>query len=142
MTATLASYSRSVSRLVALAPLPRVAPDDTRRAESSGGWCGAEMAWGFGQVQVEELLPTLVEVAAWTSGEGAWQEHATFLLRTGDGALHHVAFNEPDATKLVSWLRTRPGFDSGLLLELLGETARRIIPLWCGEASQGATPLS
>jgi hypothetical protein len=77
-----------------------------------------------------ELFANLAEVAVWTSGEGAWQEHATFLLRTVDGCWRGVGFSEPAAAELVRWLRQLPGFDADLLLELLGERQRRIVPLW------------
>jgi hypothetical protein len=77
-----------------------------------------------------ELFADLAEVAVWTSGDGAWQEHATFLLRSVDGRWRGVGFSEPAAAPLVRWLRELPGFDADLLLELLGQHERRIVTVW------------
>lgn len=72
----------------------------------------------------------LNEVAVWTASDGAWQEHATFLLRTTDGTWRAVGFAEPAATELVGWLRQLPGFDATLLWEVIGQPVRRIVSLW------------
>lgn len=76
------------------------------------------------------FLASLAEVAVWTSGDGAWQEHATFLLRSVGGRWCGIGFGEPDAAELVRWLCELPGFDVGLLLELIGQQERRIVTLW------------
>ncbi|HEY2205203.1 MAG TPA: hypothetical protein VGH99_12100 [Pseudonocardia sp.] len=73
----------------------------------------------------------LAEVAVWTSDDGAWQEHATFLLLGFDGSWRSVAFADPAATELVPRLRRLPGFDGDLLLDLLNRRyGRRIVTLW------------
>jgi hypothetical protein len=72
----------------------------------------------------------LEEVLVWTSSEGYWAEHATFLLRGRDGRWHAIGFGDPAANQVVDELRKLPGFDEGLLLTLIGQRARKITMLW------------
>ena len=78
----------------------------------------------------DRLLADLVEVAVWTSADGSWQEHTSFLLRTTDGRWHQVPFAEPTATRLIAALCALPGFDRDLLLDLLGQRTRQVLTLW------------
>ncbi|HZZ50428.1 MAG TPA: hypothetical protein VFE65_26355 [Pseudonocardia sp.] len=80
---------------------------------------------------LDAIFEELAEVAVWTSQDGDWQEHASFLLRTSDGNWHSVGFGDPVAGELTSRLRTLPGCDTSLLLDLIGERTRRIVTLWC-----------
>ena len=79
---------------------------------------------------VERLVAELLEVAVWTSQDGAWQEHATLLLGTGDGHWEAVGFSEPAAAVLIPKLCELPGFNVDLLLELIGSRERRVVSLW------------
>lgn len=81
-------------------------------------------------VDLDAIFDELVEVAVWTSSDGDWQEHATFLLHTLDGGWHAVGFGDPVAGELTARLRTLPGCDTSILLDLIGERTRRIVPLW------------
>jgi hypothetical protein len=83
-----------------------------------------------GYAEFGAFYADLAEVAVWTSGYGAWQEHATFLLRSVGGRWCGIGFSEPDAAELVRWLCELPGFDVGLLLELIGQHERCIVTLW------------
>ncbi len=82
------------------------------------------------QVDLAAVFAELVEVAVWTSADGHLQEHASFLLRTGDHRWHLVGFSEPSALELVHRLHHLPGFDPAALLELIGTHSRRIRTLW------------
>ncbi|WP_028933383.1 hypothetical protein [Pseudonocardia spinosispora] len=79
---------------------------------------------------LERVCQDLVEVAAWTSQDGCWQEHASFLLCTSDGRWHEVGFSEPAACGLITRLRELPGFDADLLLDLIGSQSARLSVLW------------
>jgi hypothetical protein len=81
-------------------------------------------------VDPAELRTELAEVLVWTSADGAWQEHATFLLRMRDGDLHAIAFGEPAGAELALWLRQLPGCDTDLLCEVIGQPVRRIVTIW------------
>ncbi|HEX4251849.1 MAG TPA: hypothetical protein VH008_28585 [Pseudonocardia sp.] len=72
----------------------------------------------------------MVEVAVWTSQDGAWQEHASLLVSTGDGHWDAVGFSEPAAAVLIPKLCALPGFNADLLLELLGSHEQRVVVLW------------
>ena len=76
------------------------------------------------------LVAELVEVAVWTAEGGAWQEHASFLLSTRDRGWHPIGFADPATTELVPQLCALPGFDTELLLELIGGHTRRVHTLW------------
>ena len=78
----------------------------------------------------DRLLADLVEVAVWTSADGSWQEHASFLLGTTDGRWRHVPFADPTASGLIAAVCALPGFDSDLLLDLLSQRTRRVLTLW------------
>ncbi|HEY1969344.1 MAG TPA: hypothetical protein VGH89_15440 [Pseudonocardia sp.] len=80
--------------------------------------------------ELDRLFDNLVEVAVWTSRDGGWQEHASFLLATADGRWHAIGFGDPIATELTQRLRSLPGCDTDLLLDLIGERTRRIVTLW------------
>jgi hypothetical protein len=82
------------------------------------------------RADLERVYQDLVEVAAWTSRDGCWQEHASFLLCTSDGHWHAVGFSEPAACGLITRLRELPGFDADLLLDLIGSQSARLSVLW------------
>jgi hypothetical protein len=82
------------------------------------------------RTDLDRLFDNLVEVAVWTSRDGGWQEHASFLLATADGRWHAIGFGDPQATELTRRLRSLPGCDTDLLLDLIGERTRRIVTLW------------
>jgi hypothetical protein len=81
-------------------------------------------------VDLDQVLAHLTEVAAVTSRDGSWQEHASFLLSTEDGQRHLVGFSEPSAGALITRLRELPGFDTDLLLDLIGSRTQRLTVLW------------
>ena len=81
-------------------------------------------------VDLHDFFSRLTEVAAWTSDDGAWQEHATFLLRTSDNQWHAVGFAEPAAAELMLYLGQLPGFNTGLLREVIGKPVRQMVTLW------------
>ena len=105
------------------APAPRAPQGDSLRGLDP---VPVVIPWG----NPDRLLADLVEVAVWTSADGSWQEHASFLLGTSDGRWHHVPFAEPAATTLIAALCALPGFDKDLLLDLLGQRTRRVLTLW------------
>lgn len=80
--------------------------------------------------ELEQVCRNLVEVAVWTSQDGCWQEHASFLLCTSEGQWHAVGFSEPAACGLITRLRELPGFDADLLLDLIGSHTARLSVLW------------
>ncbi|WP_028934676.1 hypothetical protein [Pseudonocardia spinosispora] len=80
------------------------------------------------------VLANLVEVAAWTSRDGHWQEHASFLLGTGDDHWHVVDFSAPLASEVVPRLLGLPGFRADRLLELVGSRTERVVGLWARTA--------
>jgi hypothetical protein len=97
--------------------------DTSRRSTHPSG--GAAAASG-----VDLLVAELVEVAVWTSQDGAWQEHATLLLGARDGHWDAVGFSEPAAAVLIPKLCELPGFKVDLLLELIGSREQRVVALW------------
>jgi hypothetical protein len=104
-------------------PRPRTPLSDSLRRLLPGS--GARPCLDLNQV-----IPDLVEVAVWTSRDGCWQEHASFLLGTSDGRWHMLGFSEPAVSELISRLRELPGFDTDLLLDLIGSRTERLVPLW------------
>jgi hypothetical protein len=76
------------------------------------------------------VLADLAEVAVWTSPDGCWQEHATFLLGTRDGVWHEVGFAAPEAADLIRHLGSLPGFREDRLFQLLGPCAGQVRSLW------------
>ena len=110
-----------------VAPAPRTSLDDVRRGAGSARPPARRVG---GRAELDVVLAGLTQVVAWTSSEGAWQENATFLLRTVDDVWHAVGFADPAATPLVERLRELPDFDSEALLRLIGESGRRMITLW------------
>jgi hypothetical protein len=80
--------------------------------------------------QLFASVPELTEVAVWTACGGDWQEHASFLLGTGDGRWQVIRFSEPATTRLVAQLRSLPDFDTDLLLDLIGQRTRQVTTIW------------
>jgi len=115
---------------IVVTPRPRAPLDETPRPVLGVRRGRARNKAHPEHLNTSQLFAELTEVAAWTSSEGAWQEHATFLLRTGDGRWHDIGFSDPAATELVDWLLQRPGFDVRLLRDLISEPNRRIVTLW------------
>jgi hypothetical protein len=70
------------------------------------------------------------EVALWTSKDGYWGEHATFLLHTRDDHWHAVELSDPAANTVVAELSRLPKFDKDELLALIGQRERKIVTLW------------
>lgn len=79
---------------------------------------------------LNNLSNVLAEVAVWTSSDGHWGEHASFLLHTHDDRWHALAFSDPAAGELVTKLAALPGFANDRLLTLIGQRHRRIVTLW------------
>ena len=80
--------------------------------------------------QLFASVADLTEVAVWTACGGDWQEHASFLLGTGDGRWHVIRFSEPATTRLVAQLRSLPDFDTDVLLDLIGQRTRQVTTIW------------
>ena len=86
------------------------------------------------EIDLDKIWPELAEVAVWTSSEGEWQEHASFLLGTHSGHWHMVSFADPASEGLAPRLRSLPGFDADLLLELIRAHTSQIAVLGVSSA--------
>jgi hypothetical protein len=80
--------------------------------------------------ELRRVLSDLVEVAVWTSPDGCWQEHATFLLGTADGRWHEMGFTDPQASVLLRHLESLPGYRPDRLFDVLGPGVDRVQALW------------
>lgn len=102
-------------------PVPR-SPGDDAPPPTSDRSQAHDLGWSVRDVDV---------VAVWTSEDGYWGEHATFLLHTRDDRWHAVGFSDPAANGLVAELSRLPNFDKDLLFALIGQRERKIVTLWC-----------
>jgi len=93
-----------------------------------------------GEVDLDVVCADLVEVAVWTSQDGGWQEHASFLLGTSEGRWHVIGFSEPVVSELIPRLQELPGFDSRLLLDLIGSRTEMVTVVWKKPADSTESP--
>ncbi|MBV9313108.1 MAG: hypothetical protein JO100_05055 [Pseudonocardia sp.] len=81
-------------------------------------------------LDLDRVFADLTEIAVRTSSTGSWQEHACFLLGTADGEWHLVRFDDPAAAEVSARARTLPGFNTDLLLDVIGSRIARLLVLW------------
>ncbi|HEY9418226.1 MAG TPA: hypothetical protein VIQ30_25985 [Pseudonocardia sp.] len=87
---------------------------------------------------VDGVLSQLREVAVWLEVDEPARDTARYLLQAEDMVWHSVAFGDPAAGKLTSWLRNRPGFDDDRLLDAVMNRSGGLVTIWSATRREGS----
>jgi hypothetical protein len=81
-------------------------------------------------VDLDRVLSEVHEIAVWVADGGRRQDDAAFLLRTGTGGWHSLAFSDPRVAELIIRMRALPGFDRDRLVDAVCAQSARVTVVW------------